>query len=608
MASEKTSNIGLNKWVPSDYVKVNEFNDNFDKIDEVAADHAAQLAETTKESSLYRTKKSTVNFSGVPLQNLNFRVKNIQRPFLDNFAKLYHETNFYSNLFEAVPNNNNDEGGIYYFDTYSLGGTSGATNPSNTNTIFDGKMKAEFNYTDAENPDFNHDNETFYIPKIDNYLPHAFVVLNVDSFNNPNATSGEPFSHDASAEIVLFKDVNSFISVIANVAKGVMNSHFIEVYQKMFGNGTTLDRFPLSYDLTSYQLGVLFMGNHVTIYIKNENSYTWEFIGHSSFSGYEMYTENYDNWHFGYGTYLTNGNSVIFNDFKVYMTPGLGIRDETIIHYKDGTPYVKDGRYFFTATTGANNIHTSGSAIFSYDPDTFNLKLEGYLYDRYNNAVWPDSQTQIVIDEDTNEWWVYFSSFASTVTDKDGNWTSEPKTLIGKSHSPIISGINIIDAVLADDEVTGYDSYVIWSNDHNAWLRVSAAPAFNNITIQKAVDPLGRWSKVTQRTGFSVTEGPKFAKVNDVLYVVVPYERNKWMALNVSDLSNAFEINVNTQTGHKAPHCMIVPICKDNKTRYQIISMDGARANRQEYSWGGFWVYEADEQATGYEFDLREAY
>lgn len=48
MASEKTSNIGLNKWVPSDYVKVDEFNDNFDKIDEVAADHAAQLAEISK--------------------------------------------------------------------------------------------------------------------------------------------------------------------------------------------------------------------------------------------------------------------------------------------------------------------------------------------------------------------------------------------------------------------------------------------------------------------------------------------------------------------------------------------------------------------------------
>ncbi len=45
MASEKTSNIGLNKWVPTDYVKMDEFNENFDKIDEVAADHAAQLAE-----------------------------------------------------------------------------------------------------------------------------------------------------------------------------------------------------------------------------------------------------------------------------------------------------------------------------------------------------------------------------------------------------------------------------------------------------------------------------------------------------------------------------------------------------------------------------------
>lgn len=57
MASEKTSNIGLNKWVPSDYVKMDEFNENFDKIDEVAADHAAQLAETTSQVFVEKYKR-----------------------------------------------------------------------------------------------------------------------------------------------------------------------------------------------------------------------------------------------------------------------------------------------------------------------------------------------------------------------------------------------------------------------------------------------------------------------------------------------------------------------------------------------------------------------
>ncbi len=50
MSSEKTTNLQLNKWVPTDYVKMDEFNENFDKIDKVAADHAAQLAETIKHS------------------------------------------------------------------------------------------------------------------------------------------------------------------------------------------------------------------------------------------------------------------------------------------------------------------------------------------------------------------------------------------------------------------------------------------------------------------------------------------------------------------------------------------------------------------------------
>lgn len=34
MSSEKTTNLQLNKWVPTDYVKMDEFNENFDKIDD----------------------------------------------------------------------------------------------------------------------------------------------------------------------------------------------------------------------------------------------------------------------------------------------------------------------------------------------------------------------------------------------------------------------------------------------------------------------------------------------------------------------------------------------------------------------------------------------
>lgn len=47
MSSLKTDKLQLNKWVPTDYVNMNEFNDNFQKIDDAHKDVTTQLADIT---------------------------------------------------------------------------------------------------------------------------------------------------------------------------------------------------------------------------------------------------------------------------------------------------------------------------------------------------------------------------------------------------------------------------------------------------------------------------------------------------------------------------------------------------------------------------------
>lgn len=44
VSSETTENLGLHTWEPTDYVKMDEFNDNFEKIDQNAGEVAQQLA------------------------------------------------------------------------------------------------------------------------------------------------------------------------------------------------------------------------------------------------------------------------------------------------------------------------------------------------------------------------------------------------------------------------------------------------------------------------------------------------------------------------------------------------------------------------------------
>jgi hypothetical protein len=70
MSSGTTENLGLHTWEPTDYVKRDEFNDNFDKIDQVAGDHAAQLAEETQQrlnqiNEVIYVKKNKPQYRGV---------------------------------------------------------------------------------------------------------------------------------------------------------------------------------------------------------------------------------------------------------------------------------------------------------------------------------------------------------------------------------------------------------------------------------------------------------------------------------------------------------------------------------------------------------------
>lgn len=51
MSSEKTPKLGLHKWAPTDFVRMDEFNENFDKLDEVAGD----VAETESKVAAVET-------------------------------------------------------------------------------------------------------------------------------------------------------------------------------------------------------------------------------------------------------------------------------------------------------------------------------------------------------------------------------------------------------------------------------------------------------------------------------------------------------------------------------------------------------------------------
>lgn len=78
MSSEKTGNLGLHKWAPTDGVLRTEFNDNFGKIDETVAGVSSQLAESVVDVDNLKKKPT------LPVEML-MKVKR-KIPFPEGFA------------------------------------------------------------------------------------------------------------------------------------------------------------------------------------------------------------------------------------------------------------------------------------------------------------------------------------------------------------------------------------------------------------------------------------------------------------------------------------------------------------------------------------------
>lgn len=52
MSTNKTTNLGLHSWVREDPFKMDEFNENFDKIDQAVGENTAALAEKATQAAL----------------------------------------------------------------------------------------------------------------------------------------------------------------------------------------------------------------------------------------------------------------------------------------------------------------------------------------------------------------------------------------------------------------------------------------------------------------------------------------------------------------------------------------------------------------------------
>lgn len=513
---------------------------------------------------------------GTQIENLTWSNKNRwhetlpQRQHERNLIEL-HTTNFYGELFGSQTN---------YFQIDVLTGSSV------TRTISDGELTFD-NSTGSTSEEHA---KAFFPPG-----PHFAVLCRIES-------QSTGMSGGANAGLTLAKDVDNRISVISN--EGSTQVDVVTEFAGSFSSTVVKNSLPSR----PFDLYAIFAGNEVHVLTRELNA-GWSYEGQASWSSIDLYDQaTLNDWQLGITHRLGDGNNVVISDFAVYQTAQSGVRDPTIVTYRDGAPMIEDGKLYFTATIGMSGSESSYQGVFCVDVSSYEVEFTGALYsESVSGKSFNDHAGHLMYDENRDKWFIFFSGWGTM----DNGPDSDLYSYVGESDNDLRFGVHTVETnrMNLPDGGTGirYDPVVIYDGSKAAWRCIHNG---DGITVSETADDsfTGGWSQLFNRQAAGIIEGGKITKI-DGEYVTAYGDTNassNLFSADYPDLSaNRSDFDLDVDTGGAPPHPAIAPIYRYGETRYLMISFDGMQSFGNTGSRGALWIYEADQTATGYEFLLR---
>ena len=523
-------------------------------------------------------RRSEALSGGTNLESLTFKTVNIWRDVLPSLTPFEEEKKnnvlpFYRQRF----NENILHADCKFMGSRVLSGAASTKSISDgilTITNSTGAMSEELLYTKMKLP-----------------VPHFCISLAVDS-----VTAGQECEPQLG---ITMDDDNHIMLRPRNFAPFDI---VLQVKEGGAFHDTVLDNISLT---PPYKLLMMFSGNTVFAFYR-EDGKRWHYLDLVDYTAYFNLFDNAVlasfNPFFGYRSSDTKVLSFI--DFRVFFTPQFGIRDQTIVSFQDGSPYIKDNKVYFTATIGGG-IRYSTLGVFRMDITNYDVEFIGLLFNNSETGkTYDDTAVHVMYDENRHTWFVFWSGWSTYQNGGDAyclSYVSSTKTC------PLF-GVHILKGEKMNiAATTNYDPFVIYDEATGKWY---CTLVHSGISVYSTTDNTFKssWTLVSNYdTG--TNEGPKVQRINNKLKV--SWGNNTAVkdmyCADFPSLTNVQSINLDTATGVPMPHPMVIPIYRHGKTEYLLLSFDqtpifGLAANYR----GNMWVYKADEIANGYEYPIRD--
>jgi hypothetical protein len=285
-----------------------------------------------------------------------------------------------------------------------------------------------------------------------------------------------------------------------------------------------------------------------------------------------------------------------------------GLRDPHVVSASDGTPYIRDGKLYFTATqAGLAFFQAAHWGVWTLDlSDPSRIEPAAQLFFARDGLVLGDHAGQIVMDERDGGVHLAVSSWG------DFAFKGVHVRYV-RTSADVLSGVHVLQSerMPLPTELSTWDPAMVRVDDrwHVGFVESPYQDPVRGFHFRPALARSDAGGPVTElnRVGADLsrgqTEGVILQKIGGRWYLLASDGAER--RYRVYDLEMRFLGALKAPYGTNIPHPQIVPISEGGQTSYLLLTFNGAQYHENTLGYGthgDFVVMRAKQTVLGHEF------
>lgn len=296
---------------------------------------------------------------------------------------------------------------------------------------------------------------------------------------------------------------------------------------------------------------------------------------------------------------------------RSFLSSGIGQADIRLISHEDLSPYLDQGRLWFTFTCRGIDIAQSAQGVMSLDPSVFDVRFEGMIvFDHGDGLLRNDYASHLFYDRDAKEWRAYGCDFGGTANTEGRSGTG--LVLASTSKDPR-RGFSVMKAKRIEPEsIAGHneDPCIFYDASVKKWRLLTSAFVNGTITSRTFESDTwdGKFAPVAPPISMNST-GTSIQKIGQHYYAFMGGLGNL-RAHSYPDLRLLGELNLHLQPHWPKPAgrvwASIVPLPEGFPYRYVLLTMDRPNfpgIQGANWSYGALYYYGANPDVASAKYE-----